>query len=102
MEMILGGEMVSGELAKSMGLVNHICEPEELREKTLDLAKTIGSKSPHTLKVAKAIVRASLEQPISQGIEEEAIAFAGLFDSEDKEIGVNAFLNRESPKWTGK
>ena len=102
MEMILGGEMVSGDLAKSMGLVNHICEPEELREKTLDLAKTIGSKSPHTLKVAKALVRASLEQPISQGIEDEAIAFAGLFDSEDKEIGVNAFLNRESPKWAGK
>lgn len=102
MEMILSGEMVNGEEAKGMGLVNHIYESEELRQKTIDLAKNIGSLSPHTLRIAKAAVRSSLEKPISQGIEEEAIAFAGLFDSEDKEIGVNAFLNRESPKWVGK
>ena len=25
-----------------------------------------------------------------------------LVDTEDKEIGVNAFLNRESPEWLGK
>lgn len=102
MEMVLSGEMVGGDLAKSMGLVNHICEPEELRQRTLDLAMSIGSKSPHALKVAKKVVRTALEQPISQGIKEEAIAFAGLFDSEDKEIGINAFLNREEPKWVGK
>jgi len=29
----------------------------------------------------------------------EADAFANLFDTEDKEIGVNAFLSREPAVW---
>ena len=32
----------------------------------------------------------------------ERSEFVALFDTEDKEIGVNALLNRESPKWLGK
>jgi hypothetical protein len=47
-------------------------------------------------------VRAALEKPMHQGLEEEAIAFAGLFDSEDKEIGVKAFMERTQAEWVGK
>jgi enoyl-CoA hydratase len=102
MEMILSGEMVDAHSALQMGLLNHLYEVDELEQKTLELAKKIGSKSPHALKVAKSSVRAALEKPMSQGLEEEAIAFAGLFDSEDKEIGVKAFLERSEAEWVGR
>ena len=102
MEMILSGEMVDAHSALQMGLLNHLYEVDELEQKTLELAKIIASKSPHTLKVAKACVRAALEKPMHQGLEEEAIAFAGLFDSEDKEIGVKAFMERTQAEWVGK
>jgi hypothetical protein len=39
---------------------------------------------------------------LTEGVAIEAEAFARLFDSEDKEIGVNAFLNRETPQWKHK
>jgi len=39
---------------------------------------------------------------LTEGVAIEAEAFASLFDSEDKEIGVNAFLNRETPQWKHK
>ncbi len=102
MEMILGGEMVDASTALEMGLLNHLCEVDELEQKTLELARNIAGKSPHALKVAKACVRAAIEKPMRQGLEEEAIAFAGLFDSEDKEIGVKAFLERTEAEWVGK
>lgn len=102
LELVLSGEMISANEALRIGLVNHVYEPEELLEATLKLARGIASKSPHTLKVAKKVVRASLELPISEGVALEAEEFAQLFDTEDKEIGVEAFLNRVTPNWKGK
>jgi len=102
MEMIMTGNNVSAEDAYRMGLVNHVCTPEELESKTMEIAQTIASKSMHTMRVAKQTIRASLEHGISKGIEIEARAFADLFDTEDKEIGVQAFLNRSDPKWVHK
>jgi len=102
MEMILGGEMVNAERALSIGLLNHLCEVEELEQKTMEIATNIGSKSPHTIKFAKSTVRLALELPLSEGLEGEAIEFANLFDTEDQKIGVKAFLERSEPEWVGK
>lgn len=102
MEMIMGGEMINAQEAHSIGLVNHVHPTGELESATLHLARNIASKSPHTLKVAKATIRAALEHPLDKGITMEADAFAGLFDSEDKEIGVKAFLERQDPEWVGR
>jgi len=102
MEMVLSGEMIDADEAYRIGLLNRLTSDDELEAETIELAKNIGAKSPHTLKVAKQAVRTSLEEPISQGITIEAQMFADLFDTEDKEIGVNAFLSRSPAKWVGK
>lgn len=99
MEMVYTGEMIDAHEAYRIGLVNHVTAPEALRDRTMELARSIGSKSSHTLRVAKATVRAALETSLSEGVRVEADAFANLFDTEDKEIGVNAFLSREPAVW---
>jgi enoyl-CoA hydratase/carnithine racemase len=99
MEMIMTGEMVHAEEAHRIGLANHVCTPEELHSFTLKMAQTIGSKSSNTLRVGKATIRAALDIGLTEGVALEAEAFASLFDSKDKEIGVNAFLNRTTPEW---
>ena len=99
MEMMMTGNNVSAEDAYRMGIVNHLCTPDDLESKTMEIAQTIASKSMHTLRVAKQTIRASLDNGITDGVEIEAVAFANLFDTEDKEIGVQAFLNRSEPEW---
>ena len=102
MELIMTGEMIDSEEAQRIGLVNHIVNPEELLEFTINMAKIISSKSSNTLNVAKSTIRTALEVGLEEGVSIEAEAFAGLFDSEDKEIGVQAFLNRDTPQWKHK
>ena len=102
LEMVLTGDMIDSEQALSYGLVNSVTTPEQLKQTTMQLAENIARKSPHTTKVAKRAIRASLDLPFSEGVRMERSEFVALFDTEDKEIGVNAFLNRESPKWLGK
>ena len=53
----------------------------------------------HSLRVAKKTIRAALDNGLTDGVKIEAVAFANLFDTEDKEIGVQAFLNRSTPEW---
>ena len=56
----------------------------------------------NTLRIAKQTIRAALENEMSKGVAIEAEAFANLFDTEDKEIGVQAFLARETAVWKHK
>ena len=102
MEMTLTGEMVGAEEALSIGLVNKVVEPEELEIETLALAENIAKKSPYTVKVAKRAVRAALDLPFTEGVLTERSEFVALFDTEDKEIGVSAFLRREDAEWVGR
>lgn len=102
MEMVMTGEMIDAKEAYRIGLANHVCSPEMLREFTLDMARLIASKSSNTLRVGKQTIRAALDVGLTEGVAIEAEAFASLFDSKDKEIGVNAFLNRETPQWKHK
>ena len=99
MEMMMTGNNVSAEDAYRIGLVNHIFEPEDLEAKTMEYAQTIAMKSMSTMRVAKKTIRAALDNGITDGVEIEAIEFAKLFDTEDQEIGVQAFLDRSTPVW---
>ncbi len=101
MEMVMGGEMIDGEEAYRIGLVNHIVEPDDLMNKGMEIANNLSSKSALTIQVAKQAVRAALDNPITDGIILEHNMFVDLFDTKDKEIGVNAFMERRKAEWKG-
>ena len=99
LELVMTGEMIGAEEAQRIGLVNHVTEPEELNQRVMTMASLIATKSSNTLRVAKETLRSALDEGLTQGVATEAKAFANLFDTEDKEIGVKAFLNRETAEW---
>ncbi len=101
MEMVMTGDMVGADEALRLGLANDVVEPEEIEARTMKMAENIAKKSPYTIKVAKRAVRAALDLPLTEGILAERSEFVALFDTEDKEIGVQAFLNREDAEWVG-
>jgi len=102
MRLILSGDMIPAAEAKEIGLVDLVFPAEELRAKTLELARKIASKSPLTLKVAKEAMRASEKLAIEDGITYERDLFCLCFSSKDKDEGVAAFLEKRPAAWTGK
>ena len=102
LEMVYTGEMINAQEAHRIGLVNHVTEADELKQKVFDMAFLIATKSSNTLRVAKETMRSALDEGLTEGVSTEAKAFADLFDTEDKEIGVKAFLNREKAQWKHK
>ncbi len=99
LRLILSGDMIGAPEAREIGLVEMVVPAAELKEKTLELAGKIASKSPLTLRVAKEAVRASERMGIEEGILYERDLFCLCFSSEDKAEGVDPFLNKRKPEW---
>ena len=102
MRLILSGDMVGAAEAQSIGLVEMVVAPEELREKTLELANKIAAMSPLTLKIAKEALRASDRLPVEDGLVYERDLFCLAFSTEDKKEGVQAFLEKRQAEWQGR
>lgn len=102
MRLILSGEIIDATEALRIGLVDVVTPAAELRDRTLELARTIASKSPVALRIAKAAVRAAAEMPLSAGLAYETELFVTCFASDDKREGVEAFLEKRSPEFRGR
>lgn len=102
MKMILSGEFIDARTALAAGLVAEIAQPELTLKRATVLAETIASKSPIALRLAKEAILAADETPLSQGLELERKAFLFLAASEDRQEGIDAFLKRRPPQFTGK
>jgi enoyl-CoA hydratase len=101
-ELVLTGRMVGAEEARERGLVNAVFSPEDLMDRTLELARSLAAKSPLVLARAKELTNRSLQADLTRSLADEAEAFADLFASDDQKEGMAAFLEKREPHFTGR
>lgn len=102
MEIVLTGEFTTAQQAYEMGLVNYVVPTELCVEKAIKLAKKVASKPPLALRLAKEAVLKATEMTQDQALDVERKIFYLLFSTEDKEEGVQAFLQKRKPQWKGR
>ncbi|WP_435332874.1 enoyl-CoA hydratase/isomerase family protein [Haloarchaeobius sp. TZWWS8] len=100
MRLILSGELIDAEEAADIGLVDEVCDPDDLDDRVYDLAGKMATKSPLALEIGKKAVKAGSRMGLEEGIEYEAELFALLFAGDDKNEGIDAFLEDREPEWT--
>jgi enoyl-CoA hydratase len=101
-ELILTGRAADADEALRRGLVNAVFEPDELIERVLEVARSLAAKSPLALAAAKASVNRALQGDVEEGLAAEADAFAQLFASEDQKEGMEAFVEKRAPRFSGR
>lgn len=101
MELILTGRMFTGEEALSMGLINKVVPVELYLEEAKNLARDIATKPPVAVRLAKESILKAFDTTIEGGLDFERKAFYLLFASEDKQEGMNAFLEKRKPQFKG-
>lgn len=99
MRLVLSGEIIDAEEAHDIGLVDEVCADDEFEDRVYELAGRMADKSPKALELTKKAVKASSRMDLEAGIEYEAELFALLFASEDKNEGIDAFLEDREPEW---
>ncbi|MEM9356255.1 MAG: enoyl-CoA hydratase [Pseudomonadota bacterium] len=101
MEMLLLGDMLSAEEAKTHGLVNRVTEPADLMSEARSLADQIASKSPLTVAIGKEAFYNQLEMPLSEAYDYAAGVMVKNMLARDAEEGIGAFIEKRAPVWTG-
>lgn len=100
-EIILAGRVVTAQEATSMGLALKVVEPEALLESAKEVACTVMTKAPLSLKLAKRMVDTALDVDRRTGIAMENLAFSVLMGTQDKLEGTTSFLEKRSPEYKG-
>lgn len=98
-QLILTSEMISGEEAHRIGLVDVIYPVEQLVDEAKKLAEAIAQKSAVTIKLALKAIHAREELSLSEGLDYEAKLFGEAFAAEDVKEGVAAFLEKRKPQF---
>ncbi len=102
LELLLTGDRFSPEQAREAGLINQIVPQQELIPAAIQLAERILQHSPlTTARIISAVTR-GLNTTIAEGLEIEKEQFARMLPSEDIMTGLEAWIARRKPVYSGR
>ena len=101
-ELIYTGDVIDAETAQRYGLVNRVVPAAACLDEAKTLARTLAGKPPVAIRQAKAAINAGSDMDLQNGCRFETEAFALSFSTADKAEGMSAFLEKRTPKFTGK
>ncbi|MCX7324476.1 MAG: enoyl-CoA hydratase [Hyphomicrobiales bacterium] len=101
MEMLLLGEMIDGETALRMGLVNRLAPAGQALAAATSMARTIASKSPATVAIGKRAFYEQREMSLADAYRHASAVMTENMLARDAEEGIGAFMEKREPRWEG-
>jgi len=98
-DIIFTGRLIDSGEAHAIGLLSEVLpDYASLQSRADELARTVASRAPLTLRVTKDALRRIKEKMMP---EEDDKMILTCYMSRDFREGLDAFLNKRTPKWTG-
>lgn len=98
-EIIFTGRLIEADEARAIGLLSEVlADYESLQTRADQLAQTVASQAPLTLRATKEALRRIRESSIPK---DDRDLIVMCYMSRDFREGMDAFLNKRAPKWTG-
>jgi enoyl-CoA hydratase len=102
LEMLLTGNPIGADEALRIGLVNRVVPAAELEAAGRALAAELAGKAPVAVRYILDAVSAGLDMSLADGQDYEATLFGLIASTEDMREGTRAFLEKRSPRFTGR
>ncbi|TGE38487.1 enoyl-CoA hydratase [Desulfosporosinus fructosivorans] len=93
-ELLFTGTIISAEEALRIGLVNQVVPQGTALEEALKLARKLAKGAGVAMAYAKHLVNAGSELPLQEALEMEMQHVEKIFDTEDLQEGLEAFINK--------
>lgn len=100
--LIYSAEMIGADEALRIGLVERVVAHDELIKEATEFMKLILSKSPLGVRMSKVAINKGIEVDLHTGISFEAEAMTAAFSAEDRNEGMDAFLNKRKAEFKKK
>jgi enoyl-CoA hydratase/carnithine racemase len=98
-EMLVTGEFITAEEAKTRGLVNRVAEPEQLDAEVENLVAAIISKPRVAVALGKEFFYRQIELGIADAYDAASQIMACNMMDESALEGVQAFIEKRPPRW---
>jgi len=102
MRLTLTGDMVGADEAFAMGLVSKVIEDAAVLDEALAMAGRIAGLPPVAIAQIKEVVIQGEDASLAAGLMLERKALQLLFATADKKEGMQAFLDKRSPRYSGR
>lgn len=101
-ELIFTGKMIDAREAKEIGLVNQVVPAHQLQATTQEMARSIAEGPPIAIGIAKMMTYQALETSLHVSSRLEFFGQDYSFNTEDREEGIQSFLEKRPAKFQGK
>lgn len=101
-EMLVTGDFIDAAEAQRRGLVNRVVPLEQLDVEVGRLAASICAKSPVAVRAGKQMFYKQLEMGLDAAYQLAAETMACNMMAEDAAEGIDAFIAKRKPVWTGR
>lgn len=101
-EMLYTGELIRGEEAARIGLVNSAVEADAVLARAEQYADQIASCAPYAVQQMKRSIRRGLDWQVKEAAYDEAFAQATSLTMEDAGEGMKALLEKRAPVFKGR
>ena len=91
-DIIFTGRFVKADEALTIGLVDKVVPAAEVYDEARGLGAQLRNAAAYALRAAKEAIDRGLETDLETGLEIERQQFAGLFATEDRDIGMRSFV----------
>ena len=99
MEMLLTGEFISADEARTRGLVNRVVPPESLDAEVERLVQSLLDKPGDAIAMGKALFYRQRETGIEAAYQLAGQSMACNMMHPDAQEGVQAFIEKRKPQW---
>jgi enoyl-CoA hydratase/carnithine racemase len=101
-DLVFTGRHVDAAEALRIGLVDDVVAADAVYDTALEWAGQFADGPAYALRAAKEAIDHGLGVDLDTGLEIERTQFAGLFATEDRAIGMRAFLDKAKPAFEGR
>ncbi|MBN1947620.1 MAG: enoyl-CoA hydratase/isomerase family protein [Bradymonadales bacterium] len=101
-ELIYRGNIIDAQEALRIGLANHVVPADKLMETVTDMANEIVGVGPKAVSFAKQAINQGYHKELDEGNRIEFEAFLASFQTEDRQIGMAAFLEKRKAEFVNR